>query len=105
MATLTQRRYTRTLLGINDDELITDPDLDFYIDLAIDEDKSGGDNYAISMLAASKLVQSVMWQDVTRNVDGTQLKTADTFKKMLSDRMCSLNQNNRLLISDTEYTP
>jgi len=100
--TLKQRNIVRVYLGVNDDDVMSDDDLDIFIEQASNEDESAGDDYCISLLACSLVAQSTLWQNIKRQVDGLTIDTSDTFEKMLSDRLYRKGLSD-LVVSDSTY--
>jgi hypothetical protein len=105
--TLKQRNLARVYLGLKDKSILTDDDLDLFIDLASTEDKSDGDDGCVALLACSKFAQSAKWHEVTRLAEGTTMKTSDTFEKLYWDRMKNLGKvgtsNTGVLVSQADY--
>jgi len=102
--TLKQRNLVRVYMGLKDSNVMSDDDVDIFIDQAVSEDESNGDDYCIALLACSLIAQSNMWQNITRQVDGLTIDTSDTFKKLLEDRLYRLGKMN-LMVSDEDYAP
>ena len=100
--TLKQRNLVRVYMGIKDSNIMSDDDVDLFVEQAKDEDESGGDDYCIALLACSIIAQSNMWQNITRQVDGLTIDTSDTFKKLLEDRLHRLGLMD-LVVSDDDY--
>ena len=100
--TLKQRNMVRVYLGVKDDDVMSDDDIDVFIEQAEDEDESGGDDISIALLACSIIAQTTMWQNITKQVDGLTIDTSDVFIKLLKDRLYRKGQMD-MIISDDDY--
>jgi hypothetical protein len=102
--TLRQRNLVRVYLGIKDNDIITDDDIDVYLDQAAAQDWSIGDDYCIALMACSLITQSNMWQAVKSEESGLTIDTSDTFKRMLEDRLTFLGKNDMMISQETYET-